>query len=129
MRAHAFAPRPPLSLPFVTLPPSPCRKQSFYEAEPRALRAQLRAGYEALLFLDAAFAAANDAEHALWKSVYYRPIEEFRARMRRAEKARGGARGRLHDTPRTRRARQGLRRRPAKATRRMAGGGHGSSGG
>lgn len=62
------------------------RKQSFYDAEPRQLRQALRSGYESLLFLDAAFAAANDAEQALWKSVYYKPIEEFRARLRKAEK-------------------------------------------
>jgi hypothetical protein len=86
--AFPHAPRPP-SPPTRTTPPRYPRKQSFYDAEPRALRQQLRGGYEALLFLDAAFAAANDVEQALWKSVFYRPIEEFRARLRKAEKVRG----------------------------------------
>jgi hypothetical protein len=95
LRPHPGAPVPlPRSIPSPT-PPHPQRKQSFYEPEPRQLRAALRAGYEALLFLDAGFAAANDTEQALWKAVYYRPIEEFRARMRRAEKVRraGGRAG------------------------------------
>lgn len=63
-----------------------CRKRSFYDQEARTLRGQLRAAYESLLFLDAAFAAANDVELLLWKSVFYRPIEEFRARLKQADK-------------------------------------------
>ncbi|KAF6253423.1 hypothetical protein COO60DRAFT_1643170 [Scenedesmus sp. NREL 46B-D3] len=63
------------------------RKRSFYDQEARTLRGQLRAAYESLLFLDAAFAAANDVELLLWKSVFYRPIEEFRARLKQADKA------------------------------------------
>jgi hypothetical protein len=67
-----------------------CRKRSFYDQEARTLRGQLRAAYESLLFLDAAFAAANDVELLLWKSVFYRPIEEFRSRLKQADKVRWG---------------------------------------
>jgi hypothetical protein len=67
-----------------------CRKRSFYDQEARTLRGQLRAAYESLLFLDAAFAAANDVELLLWKSVFYRPIEEFRSRLKQADKVRQG---------------------------------------
>eukprot|EP00775_Hariotina_reticulata_P004157 gene4157-4405_t len=63
------------------------RKKSFYDVEARNLRAQLRSCYEAVLFLDAGFAAANDVEQLLWKSVFYRPIEEFRSRLKTADKA------------------------------------------
>lgn len=63
-----------------------CRKRSFVDKEVRSLRRQLRDTYESLLFLDAAFAAANDVEGQLWRSVFYTPIEEFRARIRKAEK-------------------------------------------
>ncbi|WIA21699.1 hypothetical protein OEZ85_000866 [Tetradesmus obliquus] len=63
------------------------RKRSFYDPEARTLRGQLRSAYESLLFLDAAFAAANDVELALWKGVFYRPIEEFRTRLKQADKA------------------------------------------
>jgi hypothetical protein len=69
---------------------SACRKRSFYDQEARTLRGQLRAAYESLLFLDAAFAAANDVELLLWKSVFYRPIEEFRSRLKQADKVRWG---------------------------------------
>jgi len=63
------------------------RKKSFWDSEVRQLRGQLRDSYEALLFLDLNFAAANDVEQVLWKSVFYRPIEEFRSRVKEAEKA------------------------------------------
>lgn len=63
-----------------------CRKRSFYDAEVRGLRKQLRDAYESLLFLDAAFAAANDVEGQMWRTVFYMPIEEFRTRIRKAEK-------------------------------------------
>jgi hypothetical protein len=39
-----------------------------------------------VLFLDAGFAAANDVEQLLWKAVFYRPIEEFRSRLKTADK-------------------------------------------
>jgi hypothetical protein len=64
----------------------PCRKRSFYDVEVRSLRKQLRDTYESLLFLDAAFAAANDVEGQMWRTVFYLPIEEFRTRIRKAEK-------------------------------------------
>ena len=62
------------------------RKRSFYDPEIRSLRKQLRDTYESLLFLDAAFSAANDVEAQLWRTVFYMPIEEFRARLRKADK-------------------------------------------
>lgn len=62
------------------------RKYSFYDEKLRKLRKELRHTYESLLFLDAAFAAANDVEGQLWRSVFYMPIEEFRGRIRKAEK-------------------------------------------
>ena len=68
-----------------------CRKKSFWDSEVRQLRGQLGDSYEALLFLDLNFAAANDVEQVLWKSVFYRPIEEFRSRVKEAEKVRGKA--------------------------------------
>lgn len=52
----------------------------------RSLRKQLRDTYESLLFLDAAFAAANDVDGQMWRTVFYLPIEEFRSRIRKAEK-------------------------------------------
>lgn len=63
-----------------------CRKRSFYDPEVRSLRKQLRDTYESLLFLDAAFSAANDVEGQLWRTVFYMPIEEFRTRIRKADK-------------------------------------------
>eukprot|EP00879_Flechtneria_rotunda_P012060 GHRR01012595.1.p1 GENE.GHRR01012595.1~~GHRR01012595.1.p1 ORF type:complete len:292 (+),score=102.41 GHRR01012595.1:287-1162(+) len=63
------------------------RKKSFYDAEARGQRAQLRDAYGSLLFIDPAFAAANDVELLLWKSVFYRPIEEFRSRLKQADRA------------------------------------------
>jgi hypothetical protein len=68
------------------LPPHPCRKRSFWDPEPRALRSQLLGRYEALLFTDLAFAGANDVEQLLWKGCFYRPLEEFRGRAREADK-------------------------------------------
>jgi len=62
------------------------RKRSFYDPEVRSLRKQLRDTYESLLFLDAAFSAANDVEGQLWRTVFYMPIEEFRTRIRKADK-------------------------------------------
>jgi hypothetical protein len=66
--------------------PHACRKKSFWDTDARQLRGQLRDSYEALLFLDLNFAAANDVEQVLWKSVFYKPIEEFRSRVKEAEK-------------------------------------------
>lgn len=63
-----------------------CRKRSFYDPEVRSLRKQLRDTYESLLFLDAAFSSANDVEGQLWRTVFYMPIEEFRSRIRKADK-------------------------------------------
>ncbi|KAL0041131.1 hypothetical protein WJX77_005802 [Trebouxia sp. C0004] len=52
----------------------------------------LRLAYESLLFLDYTGAQAREVEPALWKSVFYRPIEEFRRRIKAAAVA--GEKGR-----------------------------------
>ncbi|KAL0043652.1 hypothetical protein WJX79_010938 [Trebouxia sp. C0005] len=52
----------------------------------------LRLAYESLLFLDYTGAQEREVEPALWKSVFYRPIEEFRRRIKAAAVA--GEKGR-----------------------------------
>ncbi|KXZ47758.1 hypothetical protein GPECTOR_33g640 [Gonium pectorale] len=64
---------------------SELRKKSFWEPEVRRLRAALQATYEALLFGHFEFALAAEAEPCLWKAVFYKPIEEFRSRIRALE--------------------------------------------
>ncbi len=39
------------------------------------------------MFSDYEFAVAHDVEQLIWKSVHYRPIEEFRSRLRIADQA------------------------------------------
>ena len=95
------------------------KHKNFYEAAVRSVRTQLRSAYEAVLFADYAgsqvdfscvkvcsaslllcvspspcrtLEQAREVEPALWKSVYYRPIEEFRRRIKAAAAA--GERGR-----------------------------------
>lgn len=94
------------------------KHKNFYEANVRAVRAQLRSAYERLLFLDYVGAQVwrliiapvsslqygktdgcmlvywqeREVEPALWKSVFYRPIEEFRRRIKAASAA--GEKGR-----------------------------------
>ncbi|DBA73433.1 TPA: hypothetical protein ACH3X1_011469 [Trebouxia sp. C0004] len=68
------------------------KHKNFYEPDVRAVRMDLRLAYESLLFLDYTGAQAREVEPALWKSVFYRPIEEFRRRIKAAAVA--GEKGR-----------------------------------
>ncbi len=52
------------------------------------MRSELRSCYTALLFADLAFAASHDVEGLLWKACFYKPIEEFRTHVRKAQKVR-----------------------------------------
>ncbi|KAK9817739.1 hypothetical protein WJX72_001469 [[Myrmecia] bisecta] len=58
------------------------KEKQFYDSTVRAARAQLRNAYCAVLFQDYAGSQAKEVEQALWKSVFYRPIEEFRRRIK-----------------------------------------------
>ena len=48
-----------------------------------SLRSTIRDNYEEIIFLDHAFATRKDVELALWKSAFYKPIEEYRYRIRK----------------------------------------------
>ncbi len=77
------------------------RKRSFWDPEVRRLRAALQGTYEAMVFQHFEFAAAHDAEQCLWKAVFYKPIEEFRSRVRALEVlAKGSAGGALYQRAR-----------------------------
>ncbi|GFH27888.1 uncharacterized protein HaLaN_26277, partial [Haematococcus lacustris] len=67
------------------------KKKSFWDPDVRRLRHTLAQAYAATLFANFTFAQANDVEQQLWKACYYRPIEEFRSRMRAAQQAAAGA--------------------------------------
>eukprot|EP00887_Chlorella_sp_A99_P008231 scaffold12.g8231.t1 len=73
-----------------------CR--SLFDPELRRLRATLRAECEAVLLEDYGLAQHHDVESVLWRAAFYRPIEEFRRRLRAAagemaDKASGGGGG------------------------------------
>ncbi|KAG2499552.1 hypothetical protein HYH03_002497 [Edaphochlamys debaryana] len=70
---------------------SELRKKSFWDPDVRRLRAALQGTYEALLFGHYDFACAHDVEPCLWKAVFYKPIEEFRSRVRALEGLAKGA--------------------------------------
>ncbi|GAX73413.1 hypothetical protein CEUSTIGMA_g865.t1 [Chlamydomonas eustigma] len=66
------------------------RKRSFWDPEVRKLRMSLQHAYEAVIFsglLGLQYAVSHDVEQLIWKAVHYRPIEEFRNRMRIADQA------------------------------------------
>ncbi|KAG1669143.1 hypothetical protein FOA52_002654 [Chlamydomonas sp. UWO 241] len=63
------------------------RKRSFWDPEVRRLRLALQSAYEGLIFADYAYAVSKDVEQLIWKSVHYRPIEEFRNRLKIAGQA------------------------------------------
>jgi hypothetical protein len=48
-----------------------------------SLRSSIRDSYEEIIFLDYAFATRKDVELSLWKSAFYKPIEEYRYRIRK----------------------------------------------
>eukprot|EP00898_Chlorokybus_atmophyticus_P004947 jgi/Chlat1/5453/Chrsp36S00418 len=62
-------------------------KKSPFDPAVRSLRNAICDKYEALLFLDYDFAQSRDVEQLLWKSVFYRRIEDFRARIRKCAAA------------------------------------------
>ncbi|GIL48318.1 hypothetical protein Vafri_4600 [Volvox africanus] len=61
------------------------RKKSFWDPDVRRLRATLQGTYEALMFGHYDFAYTTEVEPNLWKAVFYKPIEEFRSRIRALE--------------------------------------------
>lgn len=52
-----------------------------------SLRSAIRDNYEEIIFLDHAFASRKDVELSLWKSAFYKPIEEYRYRIRKLSAA------------------------------------------
>ncbi|MEW5311980.1 MAG: hypothetical protein WDW38_003646 [Sanguina aurantia] len=58
------------------------RRRSFWDPDVRRIRYSLAQTYEALLGSQLIFSSTNEVEQCLWKSVYYRPIEEFRSRLK-----------------------------------------------
>ncbi|PNH10984.1 hypothetical protein TSOC_002230 [Tetrabaena socialis] len=67
------------------------RKKSFWDPEVRRLRGALQGTYEALVFGHYEYSTAHEVEPSLWKAVFYRPIEEFRSRVRALEGLAKGA--------------------------------------
>ncbi|KAL4853490.1 hypothetical protein ACK3TF_005514 [Chlorella vulgaris] len=59
--------------------------RTIFDPEVRRLRAALRAEGEAALLADYRTSLKHDVEQLLWKAVFYRPIEEFRRRIKQAE--------------------------------------------
>mmetsp|Transcript_14539 Transcript_14539/g.37296 ORF Transcript_14539/g.37296 Transcript_14539/m.37296 type:complete len:900 (+) Transcript_14539:268-2967(+) len=74
---------------------------SFFDPSMRSLRAQLRDQYATVLFSDYKLAKAKDVEALLWKSVFYKPIEEFRRRIRKAHESGPAAAELLHKATKT----------------------------
>lgn len=62
---------------------STLRKRSPNDKQVVQLRQSIRENYEKIIFSDIAFASSKDVDHLLWKSVYYKPIEEFRKIIRK----------------------------------------------
>jgi len=60
---------------------------SFFDPSVRTIRTQLRDQYVTVLINDYALAKAKDVEACMWKSVFYKPIEEFRKRIRKAQES------------------------------------------
>eukprot|EP00798_Chlamydomonas_sp_ICE-L_P020559 gene20559-27351_t len=63
------------------------KRRSFWDLEVRRIRHGLQKAYENVMFSNFEFSQANEVEQALWKSTFYKPIEEFRTRMRTAGQA------------------------------------------
>ncbi|KAI7836776.1 hypothetical protein COHA_009356 [Chlorella ohadii] len=59
--------------------------RTIFDPEVRRLRAALRDQCEAALLADLRLSQKHDVEQLMWKAVYYRPIEEFRRRVKTAE--------------------------------------------
>eukprot|EP01027_Heterolobosea_sp_BB2_P010046 GEZU01014792.1.p1 GENE.GEZU01014792.1~~GEZU01014792.1.p1 ORF type:complete len:355 (-),score=75.97 GEZU01014792.1:16-1080(-) len=57
---------------------SSLKKKPPVEKRVTALRARIRENYERILFLDIEYATKQDVDQLLWKTVFYKHIEEFR---------------------------------------------------
>ncbi|KAF5836046.1 hypothetical protein DUNSADRAFT_6516 [Dunaliella salina] len=75
------------------------KKNSFWHRTVRELRTALHHAYESTIFADFQFAQANEVEQQLWKSCFYKPIEEFRSRLRVAQQAAQGVTALAGATP------------------------------
>jgi hypothetical protein len=53
-------------------------KRSPSDKQVNQLRLSIRENYEKIILSDPAFASSKDVDQLLWKSVFYRPIEEYR---------------------------------------------------
>ncbi|MEW5298066.1 MAG: hypothetical protein WDW36_001228 [Sanguina aurantia] len=83
--AAAAAPQPTLWVTALDLEKrlrNELRRRSFWDPDVRRIRYSLAQTYEALLGSQLVFSSTNEVEQCLWKSVYYRPIEEFRSRLK-----------------------------------------------
>lgn len=58
------------------------KKKNFSIQHVERGRERLRVNYEKILFLDYEFANSKDVEMTLWKSCFYRVIEDFRTKIR-----------------------------------------------
>ncbi|KAL4421752.1 hypothetical protein ABPG77_009735 [Micractinium sp. CCAP 211/92] len=61
------------------------KQRSIFDPELRRLRSSLRSECEAALLANFRLSQKHDVEQLLWKAVFYRPIEEFRRRIKQAE--------------------------------------------
>ncbi|KAL4431450.1 hypothetical protein ABPG75_006706 [Micractinium tetrahymenae] len=61
------------------------KQRSIFDPQLRRLRSSLRSECEAALLADFRLSQKHDVESLLWKAVFYRPIEEFRRRIKQAE--------------------------------------------
>lgn len=60
------------------------KKKNVFDKAAGAIRNNIRDLYVHLLFLDFDFATSKDVEQNLWKTVYYKVIEEYRKQIRKA---------------------------------------------
>jgi hypothetical protein len=59
------------------------KKKSAFDRSISALRNNIRDNYEQIIFLDYDFAVSKDVEQSIWKTVFYRVIEEYRKKLRK----------------------------------------------
>mmetsp|Transcript_36979 Transcript_36979/g.59852 ORF Transcript_36979/g.59852 Transcript_36979/m.59852 type:complete len:999 (+) Transcript_36979:103-3099(+) len=61
-----------------------CKRKNPLDKTLTPLRNSIRDDYEKIILQDIDFAASKDVEQILWKTIFYRRIEEFRKRLRKA---------------------------------------------
>jgi hypothetical protein len=61
------------------------KKKSPLDRNITLLRNNIRDNFEQVLFLNYEFAISKDVEQSIWKSVFYRVIEEYRKRLRKPQ--------------------------------------------